>query len=434
MGRRNGQDGGGTIVIKREEAAGHGHHGGAWKVAYADFVTAMMAFFLLMWLLNATSEEQRRGLADYFAPSNVFGRTTSGTGQPFGGKTLNSEGEMSSDAGAIRVERGPVPVRLDIEEEEGEAPLTPNTPRAGAPPAETAARTEEPEARDAGTGETRTELAAAAPTPGAEAQAADAAAAQATPHPAPPPEAAATPQQPDTDTASAAALPALAAPAAERLADAALRAELHRRERAAFERAAAELRGAVREDPDLADLARQLVVEQVPEGLRIQILDADRQPMFATGGAVPNDRARLLIQKVAQVVGRLPNALAIAGHTDASPFRGGERGNWELSADRANAARRLLLEGGIAEARLQSVARHAERMPLLPAEPYAAANRRVAITLLRQAPAPGSAAAPETAPAVAPAAASPVGFVSPRPRRVFAPAPAPVAPPEFAPR
>ena len=114
MGRRSGKGGGGatTIVLKREEAAGHGHHGGAWKVAYADFVTAMMAFFLLMWLLNATSEEQRRGLADYFAPANVFGKSTSGTGQPFGGKTLNSEGELSSDAVAIRVERGPVPVRL----------------------------------------------------------------------------------------------------------------------------------------------------------------------------------------------------------------------------------------------------------------------------------------------------------------------------------
>ncbi|MBD0273351.1 MAG: hypothetical protein ICV73_15660, partial [Acetobacteraceae bacterium] len=293
MGRRNGQDGGTTIVLKREEAAGHGHHGGAWKVAYADFVTAMMAFFLLMWLLNATSEEQRRGLADYFAPSNVFGRTTSGTGQPFGGKTLNSEGEMSSDAGAIRVERGPVPVRLDIEEEEGEAPLTPNTPWAGAPPAESAARTEDPEARDAGTRDARTEP-AAAPTPGAEARAADAAAAQTAPQPAPTAEAAAAAPRMDADAAPPAALPALAPPAAERVADAALRAELHRRERAAFERAAAELRGAVREDPDLAELARQLVVEQVPEGLRIQILDADRQPMFATGGAVPNDRARLL--------------------------------------------------------------------------------------------------------------------------------------------
>jgi chemotaxis protein MotB len=197
----------------------------------------------------------------------------------------------------------------------------------------------------------------------------------------------------------------------------------------------------VRDDPDLADLARQLVVEQVPEGLRIQILDADRQPMFATGGAVPNERARLLIQKVAQVVARLPNALAIAGHTDASPFRGGgtERGNWELSADRANAARRLLLEGGIAEARLQGVTGHADRTPLLPAEPYAAANRRVAITLLRQAPAPGGGpAAPEAtaaAPAAAPVATPPAAvYGPPRPRRAsYAPA-APAAAPAWAPQ
>src|SRR3712207_9512284 len=85
-GDRSGSKGG--VIIKKTEIIEGGHHGGAWKVAYADFVTAMMAFFLLMWLLNATSEEQRRGLADYFAPSNVFGRTASGTGQPFGGKTL----------------------------------------------------------------------------------------------------------------------------------------------------------------------------------------------------------------------------------------------------------------------------------------------------------------------------------------------------------
>jgi chemotaxis protein MotB len=408
MGRRNGQGGGGTtIVLKREEAAGHGHHGGAWKVAYADFVTAMMAFFLLMWLLNATSEEQRRGLADYFAPSNVFGRSTSGTGQPFGGKTLNSEGGLASDAGAIRMERGPVPVRLDIEDEDGEAPLTHTAPEPGAPPAEAVARVEEPEARDAGTDDARPEPAAAEAEATAEA-------------PPPPPatrEAQAAAAQPAPDAAAPAAVGA--PPAPERLADAALRAEMHRRERAAFERAAAELRGAVRDDPGLAELARQLVVEQVPEGLRIQILDADRQPMFSSGGAVPNERARLLLQKVAQVVARLPNALAIAGHTDSSPFRGGGGyGNWELSAERANAARRLLLEGGVSEARLQSVAGHADRSPLLPAEPLAAANRRVAITLLRQAPAAPDAPAgapPQAAPRAA--QAIPVGFGAAQPRR-----------------
>jgi chemotaxis protein MotB len=183
-----------------------------------------------------------------------------------------------------------------------------------------------------------------------------------------------------------------AAPEAEQLSDTALRAEFQRRERLAFDRAAEEIRAAVQDDPALAELARQLVVEQVPEGLRIQLLDAERRPMFPVAGAAPNERARALLQKVAQVAARLPNGLAIAGHTDATPFRGGERSNWELSAERANAVRRLLLEGGIAEARLRSVTGHADRAPLLPEQPAAAANRRVAITLLREAPEPSPAA------------------------------------------
>jgi chemotaxis protein MotB len=331
---KGGRDRGTTIVVRREEAGEHGHHGGAWKVAYADFVTAMMAFFLLMWLLNATSEEQRRGLADYFAPSNVLARANSGSGQPFSGRTLNADGDLVSDNGAVRVERGPVPPRMDIEDE-GEAPPIPDWAEAHPIP----------------------------PEPGGAAAQAD---------PAPP------------DPAQ--------------ISDAALRAEHHRREAAAFEQAAEEIREMVREDPALSDLARQLVVEQVPEGLRIQILDAERQPMFPVGGAAPNERARALLAKVAQAATRLPNGLAIAGHTDATPFRGGgERSNWELSAERANAVRRLLLDGGIAESRLRSVTGHAERQPLLPDQPQAAANRRVAITLLREALAPappGGAAAP----------------------------------------
>ena len=114
---KGGRNGGATIVIKREEAAADGHHGGAWKVAYADFVTAMMAFFLLMWLLNATSDDQRRGLADYFAPSSALGRSATGSGEPFGGTTPNSDGAMVSDNGAIRLEQGRAPVRLDIEDD-----------------------------------------------------------------------------------------------------------------------------------------------------------------------------------------------------------------------------------------------------------------------------------------------------------------------------
>ncbi|MFZ4406285.1 MAG: flagellar motor protein MotB [Paracraurococcus sp.] len=329
---KGGRNGAPTIVLKREEAGGDGHHGGAWKVAYADFVTAMMAFFLLMWLLNATSDDQRRGLADYFAPSNALGRSATGSGDPFGGSSPNSDGAMVSDNGAIRLEQGRAPVRLDIEDD-GSSDAPPET---------------------------------AAPKP-----------------PQPPGDAA-----PQASGALALDGKAPPAPNAAALREEALRAELAKREARAFDQAAAEIRAAVQDDPALADLARQLIVEQVPEGLRIQLLDAERQAMFPVGSTAPNERARALLAKVAMVAARLPNGLAIAGHTDATPFRGGERSNWELSAERANAVRRLLLDAGIAEPRLQSVAGHADRMPLLPAEPLAAGNRRVAITLLRAVPAP----------------------------------------------
>jgi chemotaxis protein MotB len=350
---KGGRDGAPTIVLRREEAGGDGHHGGAWKVAYADFVTAMMAFFLLMWLLNATSDDQRRGLADYFAPSNVLGRSATGSGEPFGGTTPNSDGAMVSDNGALRVEQGRAPVRLDIEDE-GPSDAPPET----APPAPPAPA-----------GEAVAQGAEARP-PQPPGEAAPHSAAPVARPVLPPPEA----NAPATGIDAAA------------IGEAALRAELGRREAQAFEQAAAEIRAAVREDPALADLGRQLVVEQVPEGLRIQLLDAERQPMFAIGSAAPNERARALLAKVAAIAAKLPNGLAIAGHTDASPFRGDARSNWELSAERANAVRRLLLEAGIAEPRLQSVAGHADRMPLLPETPMAAANRRVAITLLRSSP------------------------------------------------
>ncbi len=386
---RGGKDGT-TIVLKKVEEGGHAHHGGAWKVAYADFVTAMMAFFLLMWLLNATTEEQRQGLADYFAPANAFGRSQSGSGAPFGGSTRHQTAQMSQDAGAIAVQRGPLPMLPDVEieddsttparptffrdaaegEDEDNAPRTVRTARADAPPGDQDPRARRaelpPHAEREGPGqgneaptlsdaELRAEYArreleaiARALVEGAPAQGAD----------------------------------------ARSLSDSDLRGEFRRREREAFERAAEDIRRAVAADPALAELGQQLRIEQTPEGLRIQLLDAERQPMFALGGAAPNDRARQLIARVAQVAQRLPNSIAITGHTDATPFRGGgERSNWDLSADRANTTRRLLADAGLPEARIRSVAGYADRQPLLPDSPTAAANRRVAITLLREAPA-----------------------------------------------
>jgi chemotaxis protein MotB len=339
---------GATIVLRKIEDGGHGHHGGAWKVAYADFVTAMMAFFLLMWLLNATTQEQRQGIADYFAPTNVLGRANSGSGQPFGGRTPHQSEPMTQDAGAITLQRGPVPVLPDVEtEDDTTTPARPVPMRDG------------PEGEDEENDPRRVRTARADAPPGDVAPTAR--------------ENAAPMGRDSTDPS--------------RLSDAELRAEHERRERAAFERAAEELRRAIATDPALADLGRQLLIEQAPEGLRIQLLDADRLPMFALGGAAPNDRARALIARVAQVAARLPNQVAITGHTDATPFRGGsDRSNWDLSAERANATRRLLAEAGLAEARIRSVAGYAERQPLLPEAPTAAANRRVAITLLREPP------------------------------------------------
>ena len=377
-GKGKGREGG-NIVIKKEEVVEGGHHGGAWKVAYADLVTAMMAFFLLMWLLNATTEEQRRGLADYFAPTNVMGKSQTGTGQPFGGRTVNSAGSMASDSGALRVERGPAPVRTDVDEEEAEGPseAVPNMPSSAEKAPRAIGTTNGPPRPPAGaspltaeqalTGAARAGL--GGPTQAGEQQSGARRAGE---------------QRPGDRLQGEAMRGEDQATEAQRLADGALRAELARRERAAFEQAESELRAAVRDDPNLAELARQLKIEQVPEGLRIQLLDADRQPMFPLASATPNDRARALIAKVAQVAARLPNPISIAGHTDSTPFRGGERTNWDLSADRANAVRRLLTDQGVNPLRLRGVTGMAEREPLLADDPGNAANRRVAITLIRQ--------------------------------------------------
>ena len=340
---------GNIIVIKRIEEAAPGHHGGAWKVAYADFVTAMMAFFLLMWLLNATTEQQRRGLADYFNPTNEMSQGSSGMGMPFGGMTINSAGQLARDAGSIRVEHGHRPTRLDIEDEADELEAPPTAARRGPP-----GREEAPQAT----------VSADRPGPPAGDFSRRGEAGQR-----------------DGDAA--------------RMTDVALRLELARREEAAMEQAAQSLREAMAEDPATAALASQVSIEVRPEGLRIQLLDADGLPMFASGNATPNERTRLLIRAVATAAAQLPNPIQITGHTDATPFRGEGRSNWELSTERANAARRLLLEAGIADHRIRAVSGAADREPHIPAQPNAAGNRRIAITLLRQAEAPRAAARAE---------------------------------------
>jgi len=356
------------LVIRREEIVEGGHHGGAWKVAYADFVTAMMAFFLLMWLLNATTEEQRRGLADYFTPTNVLSQGSSGNGRIFGGRTPFERGELVSDRGAKSVMPGQSEQAND--QDDPEFDQAPNASTRGA-----AEDLRWPEGRDAdpGGGQGTHASAQAGSRAGGGGTAATA---------APTPAQALGQAQRLANAGTGVNTPAAAARPID---DAALRAELERREHQAFEQAAEQIRDAVRNDPQLRDLAAQLAIDQTPEGLRIQLLDEDRTPMFATGSSALHDRARALLLKIAPVIARMPERLSISGHTDAAPFRGSDRSNWELSAERANATRRLLVEQGVAEARLRSVTGNADRDPLLPADPFAAANRRIAITVLRAA-------------------------------------------------
>src|ERR1700744_4633355 len=120
-GKGRKKDSKGGVIVKKFEIVEAGHHGGAWKVAYADFVTAMMAFFLLMWLLNATTEDQRKGLADYFSPNTLMSHASSGTGQPFGGHTAFAQGAMVADRGSVEIIQGKRP--LIERPEDGDDPI-----------------------------------------------------------------------------------------------------------------------------------------------------------------------------------------------------------------------------------------------------------------------------------------------------------------------
>jgi len=282
-----------TIVIKKvKKVSGHGHHGGAWKVAYADFVTAMMAFFLLMWLINTTSPEQKRGIADYFAPASVSA-TTSGSGGILGGTALGDDGSLGSGSMSV------------IEQL--------------APPA--------PDSAEAG----------------------------------------------QSSNAGAAS-------------EEALREASAQREEAAFQSAAASLRQAMQSLPELAELSKQLIVDQTPEGLRIQLVDQEGRSMYESGSARPNARAQTLLRAISKVITQLPNRISVSGHTSANSDGRTAAGDWALSAARANNAREILQSSGVDADRVYQVAGKANSDPLYPDDPMLAGNRRIAIVLMREAP------------------------------------------------
>ncbi|OLF72971.1 chemotaxis protein MotB [Maricaulis sp. W15] len=292
------------IVIKKViKGGGGGHHGGAWKVAYADFVTAMMAFFLLMWLINTTTPEQKRGIADYFAPASVS-PSNSGSGAPLAGTSPGDDGVQGSGDSSMRQRLAPTAPQLNDRD-----------------------RQQSPEGSPEAVESESTVMATAM----AEAR--------------------------------------------------------QRRDAAELHSAAMSLRQAMQDMPELAELSNHVLIDETPEGLRIQLVDQEGRPMFDPGAVTPNERAITLLRAVARIAERLPNRLSIAGHTDSAPSApGADYTNWELSADRANASRAVLQRAGITDDRIYEVRGKAGSEPLYPDDPYMPGNRRISVVLLREAP------------------------------------------------
>jgi chemotaxis protein MotB len=248
-----------------------------------------------MWLINTTSPEQKRGIADYFAPASVS-QSTSGSGGILSGTALGQDGDKAKGSRAV------------IEE------LAPNSPNP-----------DDGKSADAG-------------KPGAAAS---------------------------TD---------------------ALRQALRQRDDAAFASAAQSLRQALQDMPELTELSKNIIIDQTPEGLRIQLVDQEGRSMFNEGSMQPNDRAKLLLRAVAKVINQLPNRISVYGHTSASPGGAKAESDWTLSASRADASRRILQSAGVDPDRIYQVSGKATSEPLYPDDPMLPGNRRIAIVLLREAP------------------------------------------------
>ena len=266
------------VIIKKKKKVikGDGHHGGAWKVAYADFVTAMMAFFLLMWLLNATTEEQRKGIADYFNPTIPVSRISGGGSDALNGSSIFTEqtyAKMGTGAARKQTVDYPKPKRIE--------------------------------------------------------------------------------QGADAQKASNEEV-------AENLNS--LRAEISKSSH---------------------QLSEHLMVKMSPEGIVLEIVESDSAPLFEVGQSEPTDLLEQLLVMVNGSLGSFENDIKIVGHTDSRQYRGGARyDNWNLSADRANTARQLLLGAGFTPERLKEVSGRADTDPLVPETPSAAQNRRISITIL----------------------------------------------------
>ena len=280
--KKDGQKDKRPIIIRRKKVVEGGHHGGAWKVAYADFITAMMAFFLVMWLVASANEQQKSAIFDYFKNPSMT--------------------------------RGAAPMPAPGQDGPGGASTSPIDLRGG--------------------------LTATAPT-------------------TVPDSGAGAPRSPD---------------------------EVEERER--LEKIRRELLEAMEKSDVLQRFKKQLLVDITSEGLRIQIVDDQNRPMFALSDTAMKPYARELLLEIGKSLVDVPNRLSIAGHTDNTPYVGGDRmryTNWELSADRANAARRVLVDSGVAVDKIARVVGMSSYALMDAANPTNPMNRRISIVVLNKA-------------------------------------------------
>ena len=270
------------IIIKRVKKVAGGHHGGAWKVAYADFVTAMMAFFLLLWLLSVTTNTQKEKIAEYFSPTDPrIAQDQSGAGGLMGGRTLSPEGAKTDDT------------------------------------------SRDQKSVDSADGEEKSN------------------------------------DKPD--------------------------AAMDKQDEKAFKDTTESIKQAIEAMPELKEFMPNLIIDMTPEGLRIQIVDTANRPMFEVGSAVPLPQTVKLLTVITKVIKDLPNKISVRGHTDSTPYgKDASYTNWELSADRANASRRVIISAGYDLTKIENVQGKADREPLDIKDTTSPRNRRISLIILKQ--------------------------------------------------
>lgn len=313
------------IIIITKKGGHGGHHGGAWKVAYADFVTAMMAFFMVMWLVNSAEVQTKQQIASYFRKPGLF-EHGSGTPLMIGEAGILQDAFVASKKNPKKNQNnGEVTISLKQLKDLGKGKGKGKDGKTGIQIGSAEEAKDKSEGKKS-SGEDDLTLSKES-------------------------------SQSDTEK------------------------ELTIAEHQKLQRIADGMLAELKKLPNIKDILGLVNVKLEADGLAIDIMDTENSSMFRSGSAVVQPSAYQAFGKIATLLQSLPNKVEIVGHTDSATFGTMSRGfsNWELSADRANAARRLLVAQGLDESKILSVSGRADRDLKYPGDPQAPENRRIAI-------------------------------------------------------